>query len=119
MRFLADENVPFGVVEELIAIGHDIEWVGNLTPGAPDGEVLRHAATDGRILLTFDKDYGDLAHRSETSVLPTGIVLIRSPVPRTKQGCRNLALVIAARDDWAGYFTVVEPGRIRRRELRG
>src|ERR1700720_1842954 len=63
MRFLADENVPFGVVEELIAVGHDAEWVGKLAPGVPDGEVLRHAAMDGRILLTFDKDYGDLAHR--------------------------------------------------------
>jgi Domain of unknown function (DUF5615) len=32
MRFLADENVPFGVVEELIAVGHDAEWVGKLAP---------------------------------------------------------------------------------------
>jgi predicted nuclease of predicted toxin-antitoxin system len=119
MRFLADENVPFGVVEELITVGHDAEWVGKLAPGAPDGEVLKHAAMDGRILLTFDKDYGDLAHRRETAVLPTGIVLIRSPVPRTREDCRKLARAIAARDDWAGYFTVVEPGRIRRRELRG
>jgi hypothetical protein len=35
MRFLADENVPFGVVEESIAAGHDAEWVGKLAPGAP------------------------------------------------------------------------------------
>lgn len=74
---------------------------------------------DRRILLTFDKDYGDLAHRKETTALPAGIVLIRSPVPRTRANCRELALVIAAREDWAGSFTVIEPGRIRRRQLRG
>jgi hypothetical protein len=44
MRFLADENGPIGVVEELIAHSHDVEWVARLTPGASDGEVLRHAA---------------------------------------------------------------------------
>src|ERR1043166_6811321 len=88
MSFLADENVPIGVVEELVVIGHDVEWVGKITPGALDDEVLRQAAKDRRIPLTFDKDYGDLAHRKETTALPAGIVLIRSPVPRTRANCR-------------------------------
>ena len=87
--------------------------------GSPDAEVLRYAAINRFILLTFDKDYGDLARRKETNILPAGIVLIRSPVPRTREDCRKLAHLIAARDDWVGYFTVLEPGRMRRRELRG
>jgi predicted nuclease of predicted toxin-antitoxin system len=118
MRFLADENVPVGVVEELIAAAHDVQWVVWLAPGLLDSEVLRRAAMEGRILLTFDKDYGDLAHRSETAIMPAGIVLIRSPVPRTREACRDLARVIAGRGDWAGHFSVIEPSRIRRRELR-
>jgi hypothetical protein len=44
MRFLADENVPVGVIEELIAISHDVEWVARLTPGVLDAEVFRQAA---------------------------------------------------------------------------
>jgi predicted nuclease of predicted toxin-antitoxin system len=100
-------------------LGHDTEWVGKLMPGAPDGYVLKRAAMAGRILLTFDKDYGELAHRSGVTLLPAGIVLIRTPAPRTREDCRNLALAIGARDDWAGYFTVVEAGRIRRRRLGG
>ena len=117
MRFLADENVPGGLVEELISLSHDVEWMVKLRPGASDKEVLRHAATHGRILLTFDKDYGDLAHKSEPTNMTAGVVLIRSAMPRTRDACRNLALLIAARDDWAGYFSVIEPGRIRRRQL--
>lgn len=119
MRFLADENVPIGVVDELIALSHDVEWMVKLAPGASDSEVLRRAATHGRILLTFDKDYGDLAHRRETMVMTAGIVLIRLPMPKTRDACRNLALVIATREDWAGHFSVIEPGRIRRRQLQG
>jgi predicted nuclease of predicted toxin-antitoxin system len=118
MRFLADENVPIGVVEELNAAGHDVEWVGKLAPSALDDEVLRQAAMDNRILLTFDKDYGDLAHTRASTALPPGIILIRSPIPRTREQCRALALVIAGRDDWTASFAVIEPGRIRRRELR-
>jgi predicted nuclease of predicted toxin-antitoxin system len=117
MRFLADENVPVGIVDELTAASHDVEWVARLAAGAPDGEVLRRAASAGRILLTFDKDYGDLAHQGDTEIMPAGIVLIRSPVPRTKEDCRRLAAVIAAREDWAGHFSVIEPGRLRRRQL--
>jgi len=118
MRFLADENVPIGVVEELIAASHDVKWVASFMPGVRDREVLRYAAMESRILLTFDKDYGDLAHRSEVPVMPAGIVLIRSAMPRTREACRALALTIAAHADWAGHFSVIEPGRIRRRQLR-
>jgi predicted nuclease of predicted toxin-antitoxin system len=118
MRLLADENVPVGVVEELIAASHDVQWVVRITPGLLDSDVLRRAAMDSRILLTFDKDYGDLAHRSATPMMPAGIILVRSPVPRTREACRDLARLITGRDDWAGHFSVIEPGRIRRRELR-
>jgi hypothetical protein len=33
MRFLADENVPIGVVEELTAGSHEVEYVARLSPG--------------------------------------------------------------------------------------
>lgn len=118
MRFLADENVPIGIINELIAASHDVACVATLTPGVRDSEVLKHAAMDGRVLLTFNKDYGDLAHRTEVTRMPAGIVLFRSAVPRTAEACRELARVIAARDDWVGHFSVIEPGRIRRRQLR-
>ncbi len=118
MRFLADENVPVGVVEELIAAAHDVECIARLAPGILDGEVLRRAAVEDRILLTFDKDYGDLAHNSNITTMPAGIILVRSPVPRTREACRELALLIAAREGWIGSFSVIEPGRIRRRLLQ-
>jgi predicted nuclease of predicted toxin-antitoxin system len=118
MRFLADENVPIGVVEELTVASHDVEWVAKLAPGVLDREVLRRAAGEGRILLTFDKDFGDLAHKGEVMIMPTGIVLIRAAMPRTREECRKLAWVIAGREDWAGYFSVIEPARVRRRRLR-
>ena len=118
MRFLADENFPGAGVAALKAAGHDVLWVRLTAPGAADTDVLAMAADQSRILLTFDKDFGELAARSE---LPAGcgVMLFRMPPPRSEPAGRRLALRIGARDDWAGQFSVIEPGRIRMRHLPG
>ncbi|SIO66735.1 hypothetical protein SAMN05443247_11411 [Bradyrhizobium erythrophlei] len=70
------------------------------------------AARDERILLTFDKDFGELA---KASALPAtcGIILLRIPMPRPDNVGQQLAGVIMARVDWAGQVSVIEPGRVR------
>lgn len=116
MRLLADENFPRAAVMAFEAAGHDILWVRTAMPGASDTEVLKAAARDSRLLLTFDKDFGELAARS---ILPPGcgIVLFRLSPPRSDPTARRMVVRIAARDDWAGHFSVVEPSRVRMRRL--
>jgi len=116
MRFLADENFPGAAVTALGAAGHDVVWVGEVAAGAKDLDVLAWAAREQRILLTFDKDFGELAN---ASALPTGcgVILLRIPMPRPSDVGRRLADLITARDDWAGHFSVIEPGRVRMRPL--
>jgi predicted nuclease of predicted toxin-antitoxin system len=116
MRFLANENFPGAAVAALEAAGHDIVWVRTVAPGTTDPEMLAWASRDERILLTFDKDFGELA---KGSALPPacGVVLLRMPMPRPGDVGRQLAGLIMSRDDWAGHFSVVEPGRVRMRAL--
>ncbi len=64
MRFLANENFPGAAVAALKAAGHDVAWVRSVAPGLADPEVLAWAAREQRILLTFDKDFGELARAS-------------------------------------------------------
>jgi len=87
MRFLANENFPGAAVTALEAAGQ-------------------------RILLTLDKDFGELA-RGARAVSS----LLRTPMPRPSDVGQQLADVITARDDWAGYFSVIEPSRVRMRPL--
>jgi Domain of unknown function (DUF5615) len=105
MRFLANENFPGAAVSALEAAGHDVVWVRISAPGAADRDVLARAAREQRILLTFDKDFGELAKQS---ALPSvcGIVLFRRPMPKPTEVGRQLCDIIAARDDWAGHFSV-------------
>jgi predicted nuclease of predicted toxin-antitoxin system len=116
MRFLADENFPGSAVAALRASGHDVVWITISAPGSSDPEVLRQASQERRILLTFDKDFGELA---KASSLPNtcGIVLLRIPPPAPGRIGKVIADLILARDDLRGHFSVIEPGRIRMRPL--
>jgi predicted nuclease of predicted toxin-antitoxin system len=116
MRFLANENFPGAAVRALQASGHDVVWVRTAAPGMSDPEVLAWTARDNRVLLTFDKDFGELA-RASALPLTCGIVLLRIPMPRPAEAGQQLAEFIIARDDWAGHFSTIEPGRIRMRPL--
>ena len=76
MRLLADENFPRPALQALRQAGLDVLWIAETNAGAPDDEVLALYVSTDRTLLTFDKDFGELAYRRR---LPSqcGIVLFR------------------------------------------
>ena len=116
MRLLADENLPGRLVAALRSLGLDVKWVRTVAPGIDDLAVLALASRDRRILITFDKDFGEIA---ATSSLPaaSGVILLRLPLDRSPDHANRLAALIASRADWLGHFAVIEPGRVRLRQL--
>ncbi len=75
MKLLADECCDALLVEGLRHDGHDVRYVTEFAPGEPDESILQQAAAQERILLTEDKDFGELVVRLG---LPAyGIVLLR------------------------------------------
>lgn len=116
MRLLADENLPRAAVEALLRAGHDVVWVRLSSPGLCDTDVLAQAIRENRILLTFDKDFGDLARATMPGF---GVILFRIRLSKPADIAKKLVDLIATRDDWVGHFSVVEPGRIRMRALGG
>jgi predicted nuclease of predicted toxin-antitoxin system len=116
MILLADENFPRPAVEALRKAGFDVLWIAELNPGASDDEVLALAASTQRTLLTFDKDFGELAYRRR---LPAqcGIVLFRL-TPQSPNEAASLAVsAIESQKSWAGQFSVIARHRIRMRPL--
>jgi predicted nuclease of predicted toxin-antitoxin system len=118
LRILADENIPHAVVTALRSRGIDVVAVREAYSGATDTAVLALAASENRVLLTFDKDFGQLAKVARLPPLPAGVVLLRLPLLKPTEIGRALADLITSRDDWEGRFAVVEPGRVRMRPLK-
>lgn len=116
MRILADENFPGLSVQELRRLGHDVSWVRTVMPGARDDAILACAQTEKRLLVTLDKDFGELAFGMS---LPAscGVVLFRMKMSDPRVAAIKIARVLDSRSDWIGNFTVVEDGRIRMRPL--
>jgi len=79
-------------------------------------EILLLAEKEGRILLTFDKDFGELAG-SSAFPLSCGIILLRIPLRSADYFTEIMIEAIDSRSDWMGKFAVVEPGRIRLRKM--
>ena len=67
-RLLADENVPGPAIAALRQAGHDVAWMHEDAPRTPDLEVLKRAQGEKRVVVTFDKDFGELAFRLGAAV---------------------------------------------------
>ena len=112
MRILADENVPLIAVKALQTKGHDVLWILAESPGVSDEQVLHQAEQTNRILITFDKDFGELALRKQPS-RPPGVILFRTRLVSPARLAEKVAAIIKSRDDWADHFSVVDDKRIR------
>ena len=75
MNLLADENIDRSIVERLRADGHAVDWISELSPSVSDEVVLQRAADSGAVLVTEDKDFGELVYRRGLS--HAGVLLVR------------------------------------------
>lgn len=112
LRLLANENIPAQTIAALQQAGHDVAWVRTDAPGSRDEDVLARAQSEERILITFDKDFGELAFRAH---LPsaTGIVLLRISAPSPDALALAIVSALSQRTDWVGHFSVIEDDRVR------
>jgi len=82
MRFLADESCDFSVVRALRAEGHDIVAIAEISPREEDDDVRERALKDDRLLITEDKDFGQLVYADMRST--GGVIFIRFPARATE-----------------------------------
>jgi predicted nuclease of predicted toxin-antitoxin system len=86
--------------------------VAELAPGVSDEQVLTHARTDDAVLLTADKDFGELVHRQQR--VSTGIVLIRMAGVDARTKAESVCVALSAHEsELHGNFTVITPGKVR------
>jgi predicted nuclease of predicted toxin-antitoxin system len=117
MQFLANENYPLKSVHLLREAGYDVRAIIEDSPGIDDKTVLSQAKDESRIILTFDRDYGELVYRHKQPI-PIGIIYFRFDPTTPEEPAEYLlevlkleALIIENK------FTIIERNRIRQRPL--
>src|SRR5205809_7602530 len=75
MNLLADEGIDKPIVDALRTAGFDVIYILETNAGADDDFILSLANTEKRILITQDKDFGELVFRLKQ--VHYGVILIR------------------------------------------
>jgi len=105
MRFIVDECFGPVVVAWLRGEGHDVISIYQVARGAIDEDILAWATRDDRVLITLDKDFGDLVFRDR---LPhRGVILLRLDDETSANAIRVLSNLLAGYADQIDHHFVV------------
>jgi predicted nuclease of predicted toxin-antitoxin system len=118
VRYLADENVERQIVEALRRAGNEVEYIAETLPGANDPEVLERANRGSAVLVTADKDFGELAYRRRQQ--NAGVVLLRlSGLTQERKVAIALQVFADHSEEFADAFSVVTETGVRVRRPSG
>jgi predicted nuclease of predicted toxin-antitoxin system len=112
MRILTDENIPLLAVHALRTAGHDVHSIRESARGISDIEIAEIGLREDRLILTFDKDFGEIVFRHHGNI-PAGVILLRIAVPGPAELAEKIVRIVNSRTDWAGHFSVVDDTRVR------
>lgn len=115
MRLVADEGVDKPIVEALRREGFDVLYILETYRGAEDDTILSLSNDLQRVLLTQDKDFGELVYRLKQAHF--GVVLIRLEgySPQLKAEI-TLNVFTEYMSELVNAFTVIQPNAIRIRK---
>lgn len=115
MRFLVDESTGKRLAELLRKHGHDVIFVGDVMPNSIDEEVLAAAEKENRVLITDDKDFGELVFRLQRP--SKGVVLLRFATTQPEVRIRFLENLLES-TKIEGSFVILKEGVARIRKLK-
>ena len=117
MDFLANQNFPLTSIQILRQAGHHVVSIIEEAPGSRDRDILARAHAENLVILTFDRDYGEIIFRHKAAP-PAGLVYLRfAPSTPAEPGGILLHVIEKKSPSLSDRFTIVERGRIRQRTL--
>jgi len=112
MKFVADESIDQPIVAGLRQDGHDVLCIAEHSPSLPDDAVLSEANSRNAILLTADKDFGELVFRQRR--IHAGVVLIRlAGMDSQAKAARVCQTTNQHGHEFINAFSVISPGFVR------
>jgi len=113
---IIDENVDQTIIEQLSAAGYQVYSIREKSPGIADQQIIRFASAQQGILVTEDKDFGELVFSHNIKGCTT--ILLRYGKPDINRIKKNLLLVIEKHDQLKdNHFVTITPKKIRVRKI--
>lgn len=117
MYLLADEGVERQIVEYLRLDGHSVAYIAEMSPGIDDEVILAKANDEQALLVTLDKDFGELVFRQQ--LIYEGVVLLRLEGLSNETKAAVVASILRNRgEEMSNAFSVITPGNVRIRKRR-
>jgi predicted nuclease of predicted toxin-antitoxin system len=115
MNLLADEGVDRQIVERLRRDGYAVAYIAEMDPGIGDDVILERANDEQAILITADKDFGELVFRQK--LVHAGVILLRLGGVKPETKASIVASVVQNREsELLDSFSVISPGVVRIRK---
>ena len=116
MKLLANENFPLQSVKILEAAGFDIKSVGLDYAGIMDSEVMDIAVSEERVIITFDRDYGELIFKKGYRP-KAGVIYLRWDAFQPDEPGKYLIQLFQSTDiKFEEMLTVISETNIRQRK---
>ncbi len=116
LSLLADENIDQRLVSSLRLAGISVYSVAESSTGITDEEVMRLSEDLGALILTDDKDFGEIVFRKQRSC--PGIVLLRlTGVDHSRKADQVIQVIKRYGSEMIGKFVVITAERVRIRKL--
>jgi predicted nuclease of predicted toxin-antitoxin system len=116
VKLLANENFPKASVLKLRNLGYDIKSIGEDNPSISDKLVMEIAAAEQRIILTFDRDYGELIYKQKYKP-DQGVIYLRLEKYNPEEPAQHVhELLSVSKIDTARSLTVYDGTNVRQRK---
>lgn len=116
MKFFADEGLDFMLVDSLRQNSHEVIYAAEEMKGANDKDILDKAVKENCILITKDKDFGEMVIRNKMH--SSGVILIRIEKLNLSDNCLFVVhLINKYALELTNSFTVIQEDKIRIRSL--
>jgi predicted nuclease of predicted toxin-antitoxin system len=110
MKFLLDANVGRTVKNFLEREGFNVRWIAQIDPRMEDAGILSLAVSEGRVLVTVDKDFGNLIFNQ--GLAHRGVIRLEDAIPQVQVKYLR-ALLRQHPNELIDHIVVIEGGRIR------
>ena len=116
LKFLIDESTGRKLNMFLNELGYDSKFSGDIKPRADDKEVLEMANAEKRIIITNDKDFGELIYRQKLSSSGAILLRLRNDNPKTRQEY-SIKLIKQLKENLISKFIVLNENKFRMKNL--